>query len=648
MSKLTAIYTPLLIVAATVCAFVAIIVNDSDTLFRLQEFDLFLYTPSFFTDKVTQAGGLLSYAGSYFTQFCYHPHLGAALLAAWAGLLSLLTWRTFRISAVWAPVALLPIALILMADFTIGYWMYYLKFHGHFFAGPIGFSVAVAAVWLYRSLPRTVRPAVLVLTPVVLYPLVGFYALLATVLIIIIGWRLPDLSRRWQLMSTVGGAIVAVAVPLLCYRYAFCRTNIADIWTVGLPQFNLSEASFDLHYLPYALLSVLLVILSALYKAPKKTADSQPELSAKQSELSAKQQKHAAKQQKHASKQQKHTAKQPKATGRRLTFVLHAAAVASMVWGCSRLWFRDANFHHELRMADCVERCDWQGVLDVASSIDDEPSRMMVMFKNLAVFKAGRAGDELYNYRDGSKKPAADIPVRMVQIGGKTIYVHYGVLNFCYRWCMEDGVEYGWRVDYLRQMLRCAVLNGEKALARKFADLLSHTRYYSDMGSHYLALANHPDKITADAELGPIVPLLDYDNTLSSDRAFMETFLLMELSCRNKMQPLSTELSLIAAMQLKVIPKFWPAFFRYAETHKGQHMPRHFQEAALLFGNLEHQVDISKMPFDSLVVNNYKQFMNFATKCQGMSEPQMRNAFYPRFGNTYFFNYYLYHDLTTN
>ena len=54
------------------------------------------------------------------------------------------------------------------------------------------------------------------------------------------------------------------------------------------------------------------------------------------------------------------------------------------------------------------------------------------------------------------------------------------------------------------------------------------------------------------------------------------------------------------------------------------------------------------MPFDSLVVNNYKQFMNFATKCQGMSEPQMRNAFYPRFGNTYFFNYYLYHDLTTN
>jgi hypothetical protein len=326
----------------------------------------------------------------------------------------------------------------------------------------------------------------------------------------------------------------------------------------------------------------------------------------------------------------------------------HAAAVAAIAWGCWHWWYKDANFHRELAMGACVERCDWQGVLDMAFASDEEPTRMMVMYKNLAVFKCGKAGSDIYKYREGSKAPATEIPVRMVQIGGKAVYLHYGEVNFSYRWCMEDAVEYGWRVEYLKQMLRCAVLNGEQALARKYAELLRHTRYYGEWAEHYLRLAGKEDAVAQDSELGPIVPLMDYDDTLASDRAFMETFLLTELSRRQSLHPLSTELSLMAAMLLKDIPTFWPAFFRYANTHQGQAMPRYFQEAALLYGNLEHQVDISRMPFDLAVVETYKQFMEFAGQCQGMTELQMRDAFYPRFGDTFFYNYYLFHDLTTN
>ena len=47
------------------------------------------------------------------------------------------------------------------------------------------------------------------------------------------------------------------------------------------------------------------------------------------------------------------------------------------------------------------------------------------------------------------------------------------------------------------------------------------------------------------------------------------------------------------------------------------------------------------MPFDESVVNTYKDFMDLAQKCQGMSETQMQKVFYPRFGNTFYYEYFL-------
>jgi hypothetical protein len=70
-------------------------------------------------------------------------------------------------------------------------------------------------------------------------------------------------------------------------------------------------------------------------------------------------------------------------------------------------------------------------------------------------------------------------------------------------------------------------------------------------------------------------------------------------------------------------------------------MPTHYQEAAYLYGQLEHQVDVSHMPFDPEVVQTYNDFMALAQQCKGMSEEQMRQVFYPRFGHTFYYEYFL-------
>ena len=103
----------------------------------------------------------------------------------------------------------------------------------------------------------------------------------------------------------------------------------------------------------------------------------------------------------------------------------------------------------------------------------------------------------------------------------------------------------------------------------------------------------------------------------------------------------------MSAMQLKDIGAFWNAFNQYARLHPDGKMPRHYQEAAYLYGNLEHTVDISNMPFDPSVVKTYQEFMQMAQQYQGMTTEQMQTVFRPRFGNTFFYNYFLVRDFKT-
>jgi hypothetical protein len=206
---------------------------------------------------------------------------------------------------------------------------------------------------------------------------------------------------------------------------------------------------------------------------------------------------------------------------------------------------------------------------------------------------------------------------------------------------VEDGVEQGFRTEHLKYMLRCAVLNGEVQAARKYIDLLGHTRYYGEWARRYEPLLGDSAAMAADPELGPILHLKASANMLASDKSILETFLVELLSNRRTNDPVCADLVLMHALQSKDIPTFWRAFFQYANLNTKIQMPRHYQEAAYLYGNLEHKVDISRMPFDKGVIDSYNQFMKEAQQNHNMSESQLAAMLYPRFGNTFYYNYFL-------
>jgi hypothetical protein len=189
-------------------------------------------------------------------------------------------------------------------------------------------------------------------------------------------------------------------------------------------------------------------------------------------------------------------------------------------------WQKDDNFHREMSMTRSMSKQDWQQMLLTAKGAKGEPTRAICMMKNLALFRLDRQVGEMFCYPEGAKRPDAPFAVRMVHTVGKQLYLQYGLPNYCYRWCMEDGVEYGWTVERLKLMTLCSILNREWAAAKKYINLLKKTTFHKAWALQYEQCVYNPVQVTQNRMLRPILPLLRTDNFLTADQSQLESFLI--------------------------------------------------------------------------------------------------------------------------
>lgn len=604
MKKRLKFLSPLVCAIALVAIAVCLLSYEDNYLWKVQELNLHLDTPLFFRQQMVVAGGLLTWLGTWFTEFFYHPVLGVGWLCLWWALLMVLAQRAFRIPIKWTAWLLVPVALLLLTCVDLGYWLYYLKLRGQFFVATIGLCAACSAVWLFRSLPAKyyLRELMIVVSTAVLYPLVGFYGLLATLLMAIMLWRMEGEKTTSRIVGSVVAAAAIIVIPLIYYRLVYYQTSEANIYWTALPLFRMLEENTE-YYIPYYIIVAFFCALAISYRRLPEGDVKHP-----------------------------------------LWWGLgQIAMLAVLVMGVKTFWYHDYNFNKELSMQRCMEQEDWNGILQEAADLEEEPTRAIVMMKNLALFRLGRQGNEQYRFRTGAKESNSKVPVNMTQVVGRSIYYYYGLPNYCYRWCLEDGVEYGWRAEYLKYMTRCALLNDEQAVARKYINMLRHTRYHREWAEQMAPLLDKHQELASHSTYAPILHLMNFEDKLNSDQAIVEQFLMYHFVYDPSPDTLYHEQAVYSALWTKDIDTFWPHFFRYAQEHLKDHMPTHLQEAAYLYGHLENKVDISHMPFDDSVKQTYDAFMQMAQRCNQMkmNEEQMREAFYPQFGKTFYYEYFL-------
>ena len=598
--------------------------TESDVLYRLQELSLWLPSRYFFHISNYYPGGMLTWAAAFMTQFFFHPWLGVLLLIiTWAAIMALLCWL-FRLQGPWRVLTLLvPLALMACLVQT-GYWIYYMKLQGHPWVPTLGVLFAVMAGCIYRLIPdRRLRLVWLAIYGILGYPAMGAWSILG------IGLMMVPKKLRMDHIETAAvalGLVLIMIVPPIMVRQFYGQVQVDTAYLAAMPSFQYGQVDCGQYRWSYYALAFAFAII-AIVSRDQVAAKLKPALA----------------------------------------WPIVAILLVLGCIGVNLRWERDTNFRKEVVMTNAIHRLDWEEVLRTMLRQDMgeqmPPTRAMVMMKNLALFRLGRIGDEMFRYPEGAEQQHAPWTIRLTQVGGKMLYYHYGKEGFCYRWCMEDGVEFGWSVDVLKYMAKTSLITHDWKVAKKYIDMLSQTIYHRDWAKKYAAYVEHPELMAEDEEMKPIIPMAEFTDRLDGDNTLVELYLLKTFSSGHGADPGYQEMTLVCSLIMKDIDLFWPRFRQYLDMHQhepGFRVPRYYQEAAYLYSMLEPQREsalwpsltnaevLAKLPFDESVKQTYSNFMTFNAQCGSMTDEQKKVAFLPQYGDTFYYFYFLRRNQKTN
>lgn len=581
-----------------VLSYIFLYKDYSDVLTRVESLNLFIDTKDYLLDCLKNPGGLLTWGGTFFTQLFYHPGYGVTVLALIWIVTFLLIKRAFSISNTYSPLALIPIACLMVSILQIGYWIYYIKHPGYFFSESLGVMAVALLVLASRPYRYGIIGSILA---AVTYPLFGYYSLVALLCIAIFN------VVNKNFIATGIATVLGIATPLI-QRNFFTTIHPDEAFSAGFPIFAQAENTESYLSMPFVFIIIALAILAIVHKLPE-----------------------------------------PK--GRKWNYaiaVVNIIIVAGMAYTISAKTYNDPCFKAECKVYKDAEQQNWDDILYTINKVPGNVTRELTMMKNIALFYSGDIGNQMYHYSDAGQKPnvSDSLKVHMSDTSAPLILLHHGKTNFAHRWAIENGVEFGFNVANIKIVALTSLISGETKVARKYLDILSHTMYHKEWADHYRPLLKNPKLIKNYPEFKNILKLYRFmSNRLDSDMGLCERYLLNYFSTSFCVDDVYTEEMCMAyALMSKDIRTFWQQLFLYVRLHPGAKMPIHYQEAAYLYGLVEPQtMDTSHMPFDEdKIIGRYAAFIQRVQQLMqmGKNEKEAGEAVKAEFGDTYWWSYY--------
>ena len=592
----------------SIIAFISLF-KHADYLYTVQERSLFVTDSSFWTERMAFLGGFSQWLGCLLTQFFYYPWLGSVMLIILWWAIAWLLKLTFRLNSIQSALTIVISSALCLSELDLGYWLYTLKLPGYWFTQTIAVLFMTLQLWGCSRLQGWWKIGCIIIATVVTYPLIGCWALIAALWSGIETFVFQD-NKRQKIYTGLASLCSITFIPIIYYTLGAVRQRFEDLWTVNFPIFRDFTCTSLQPSIPFIIIALWPgILLWAEYVGEKM----------KQKPLN-----------------------QTKSN-------LHAFVSGFFVIGITTLllWlpYDNYNYEAEMRMYKAIDKNDYNSVLEEAASAPGPMTRQMVISKNIALIHTGRIGDYMFKYDNSGQPPYTydSLNVHMVHTAGSQIYYQHGKANFACRWAIENGVEYGFNVNDLKMLARCAMISGEKQVAMKYLQILNNTFFHRSWAQERMDELNHPDIYRQTAEYKNIMPLRCFKNTLDGDDGLVEMYLINYFSHMNLKQPKFQETALMYSLIQKDIALFWPKFFTYANLHEKEQMPIHYQEAAYLYGHLENSIDINRMPFDQdRIVKRYAEFQNMSQSmlAQGMTAEQVGEACKPMFGDTFWWFYF--------
>ncbi len=584
-----------------------LVIGYSIYLQRLDAYSIFLPTPSYFAQCMRVPGGLLTWCATFLTQFFYYPWLGAALYALLLTALVLLIAKAFALPRPLFPIAAVPPLLGLLALLQLGYLIFSLKSPGIAYTPLLGCAASAALFWGFRCVRNGfVRLGLLLVLLFGGYPLLGSYALFAA-LLCVAAEAAGCLKARALPLSSAAiaalGSVAIFAVPRLWITHVGGLLMEQHRYTAPLPRFYEGEGVM---WIPYLLAGLLLLALALRTALRGEQAAAEP----------------------------RH--------GKR--FAAIALLVLLVPSGAILFHRQDANFRTTIALQQALQEQQWARATAIAERLDEEPTRLNVLLGHMSLLRQGTAAERMFTLPNGAAPYRTLRAGRALADGGVCIVsYHLGRINYAYHWAMEYHVERGMQVEQLQFLAKCALLNGEYALAQRYLHPLSRTLFHRRWARRYRQYALHPERIGEDAELASIARLMPDRNRLANDCGSFEGYLLPTLSGTTLGSAELLDLALQYSLIYQDLKAFITKLPSYARTHR--RLPKHYQEAVVLEAYMNgHAVDPA-YSIDPQVESLFRRFLQFSTQYINRPKADQARLLKPLFGKTYWYYYSMMDDL---
>ena len=591
-----------------------LMMRNADVLYMQQMRSLFNDTSVFFQQYNAVPAGFLQWAGCYFTQLFYYPALGSGvLILMWIAIFFLLK-KAFLTSSTQhlIPLLLIPLVCLLVSEIDLGYWIYYHKNHGYCFSQTIGLLFASLLVCLFRSATSikfkfgTIIASLLGAVLLVgLYYYIGVYAMAAAAALGII----MLLERRWT--SGAFYVIAAIATPFL-FRHLSDTMRSEQFFTAGIPVFESGNITNTSLSIPFWIALLMLILFPILNKVGERI-------------------------------------KNVKAAN--IISSLLLVAVTGFSFGVLEdADYDDENYHAECKAYRDIDNMEWEDALYTIRQIQGTLTRQLIVFKNIALFNTGNIGYCMYDYdnKGMTPTPSDSLIVHMANTASPIIYLHHGMTNYAYHYCMEIQVEYGFNITELKVMALSSIINGEKKLAQKHLNILSRTMFHKKWAEHYLPLARNMKEIGKYTELAKINELHSYmSNNIDSDEGVCENYIINYFSdTYTNASKYLQEMCLAYSVISNNIQKFWRQYILYLQLHKGEKIPDLYQQAAYFYLDMvptsSPDPKAYNMQFDQKIIDRYNQFDQISQSLlkNGFSKESIARQTEAEFGDTFWWTYY--------
>ena len=530
--------TVITLIAFAIIAFAYLAVRAQDLFYVVQAQDLFVYDHTHFDLISEQPGWLAAYVGSFLTQFAYYPLLGIALFVA---LLTLLTWLVgwaFRLPSHLSPLALVPSVLVVMFVMGWDYGIFSSRHYGNLFSPVVGLICSVLLVGLLNLLKNIwIRYACTLVAYVLLYPLLGVYALLAAV--ISAGYPMVTevgVKTMYRRFYALGMLVLFVIVTNIEVRRLFPTFNDHFSWMAGLPymDFFKTQEIWIPVYITGAFLFLLPVIVELFGKSNPRVA----------------------------------------------YIISGTVALAAVVMVPIRS-FNDSNFRTLVAVEHAYGVGEDDKVLELCVN-QEKPIRSIILYRNIELWKRGQLLDKMFQYTWSSDTIHSPNERMNTYISGARVFQQYTFWNFSYRWAVERMVKNKPSYVDLQLMAKDIVYNHEPELADKYLSKLESTLFYKDWANSQRRLLDasvlHKDSLWLLHNQICVVPKGAIDNTEYCEYLLMKHFTNLYVNTETRAVQ-----SLAAAMVLGNEDVFWQLCLATYKAHSDQALPRHVQEAALLF-----------------------------------------------------------------